>query len=76
MTMFGKSSKWTSRGSNILQAALKLEKFGDLILRATQPQMVLFSLYDDWLKMGKMWYDSVIVFLSGRRIILVFSGLT
>ncbi|PWN47328.1 PRP8 pre-mRNA processing factor 8-like protein [Violaceomyces palustris] len=32
------------------QACLKLEKFGDLILRATQPQMVLYSLYDDWLK--------------------------
>ncbi|CAO1613068.1 unnamed protein product [Sympodiomycopsis kandeliae] len=31
------------------QACLKLEKFGDLILRATQPQMVLYSLYDDWL---------------------------
>ena len=32
------------------QASMKLEKIGDLILRATQPQMVLFSLYDDWLK--------------------------
>jgi pre-mRNA-processing factor 8 len=27
------------------QACMKMEKFGDLILRATQPQMVLFSLY-------------------------------
>ena len=32
------------------QACMKMEKFGDLILRATQPQMVLFNLYDDWLK--------------------------
>ncbi|KAJ7071693.1 PRP8 domain IV core-domain-containing protein [Mycena amicta] len=32
------------------QACMKMEKFGDLILHATQPQMVLFSLYDDWLK--------------------------
>ncbi|SCZ95974.1 BZ3500_MvSof-1268-A1-R1_Chr8-1g09920 [Microbotryum saponariae] len=32
------------------QACMKLEKFGDLILRATQPQMVLANLYDDWLK--------------------------
>ncbi|KAG1746317.1 PRP8 domain IV core-domain-containing protein [Suillus occidentalis] len=32
------------------QACLKMEKFGDLILRATQPQMDLSSLYDDWLK--------------------------
>lgn len=28
----------------------KVEKFGDLILKATEPQMVLFNLYDDWLK--------------------------
>ena len=27
-----------------------MEKFGDLILKATEPQMVLFNLYDDWLK--------------------------
>jgi pre-mRNA-processing factor 8 len=32
------------------QSALKLEKFGDLILKATEPQMVLFNLYDDWLQ--------------------------
>ncbi|EMD31667.1 hypothetical protein CERSUDRAFT_69165 [Gelatoporia subvermispora B] len=32
------------------QACMKMEKFGDLMLRATQPQMVLFNLYDDWLK--------------------------
>ena len=34
----------------MLQAALKIEKFGDLILKATEPQMLLFNLYDDWLK--------------------------
>lgn len=32
------------------QTCLKVEKFGDLILKATEPQMVLFNLYDDWLK--------------------------
>lgn len=32
------------------QAAIKLEKFGDLILKATENQMVLFNLYDDWLR--------------------------
>ena len=32
------------------QACLKVEKFGDLILKATEPQMVLFNLYDDWLR--------------------------
>lgn len=29
---------------------MKVEKFGDLILKATEPQMVLFNIYDDWLK--------------------------
>eukprot|EP00921_Rhytidocystis_pertsovi_P010156 GHVQ01016254.1.p1 GENE.GHVQ01016254.1~~GHVQ01016254.1.p1 ORF type:complete len:1389 (-),score=164.53 GHVQ01016254.1:542-4489(-) len=32
------------------QAIMKIEKFGDMILKATQPEMVLFNLYDDWLK--------------------------
>ena len=32
------------------QAAMKIEKIGDLVLKATEPQMVLFNLYDDWLK--------------------------
>ncbi|KAJ3374243.1 Pre-mRNA-processing-splicing factor 8 [Allomyces arbusculus] len=32
------------------QAVMKIEKFGDLILKATEPQMYLFNLYDDWLK--------------------------
>jgi pre-mRNA-processing factor 8 len=31
------------------QAAMKVEKLGDMILRATEPQMVLFNLYDEWL---------------------------
>ncbi|KAJ1967880.1 hypothetical protein IWQ62_001577, partial [Dispira parvispora] len=41
------------RGSELqlpFQACLKVEKFGDLILKATEPQMCLFNLYDDWLK--------------------------
>ena len=29
-------------------ACLKIEKFGDRILKATEPQMLLFNLYDDW----------------------------
>ncbi|EKX72952.1 pre-mRNA splicing factor prp8 family member protein [Theileria equi strain WA] len=32
------------------KSIMNLEKFGDLILKATQPEMVLFNLYDDWLK--------------------------
>lgn len=40
------------KGSDLelpFQSLLKIEKFGDLVLRATSPQMVLTSLYDDWL---------------------------
>lgn len=50
------------------QATLKMEKFGDLILRATQPQMVLFSLYDDWLK-------SVSSYTAFSRLILLLRAL-
>lgn len=32
------------------QAAMKVEKLGDMILRATEPKMMLFNLYDEWLK--------------------------
>ncbi|KAI9220140.1 PRP8 pre-mRNA processing factor 8 [Blastocladiella britannica] len=41
------------RGSEMqlpFQAALKLEKLGDLILTATQPRLCLFNLFDDWLR--------------------------
>ena len=32
------------------QCCLKVEKIGDLILNATEPTMVLYNLFDDWLK--------------------------
>jgi pre-mRNA-processing factor 8 len=32
------------------QSLLKVEKIGDLVIKATEPQMVLFNMYDDWLK--------------------------
>ena len=38
----------TRAGSELqlpFQACLKVEKFGDLILKATEPQMVLFNIY-------------------------------
>ena len=38
----------TTAGSELqlpFQACLKVEKFGDLILKATEPQMVLFNIY-------------------------------
>ena len=41
------------KGSDLqlpFQASLKIEKFGDIILKATEPQMLLFNLYDDWLR--------------------------
>ena len=50
------------------QACMKMEKFGDLILRATQPQMVLFNLYDDWLK-------SISSYTAFSRLILLLRGL-
>lgn len=50
------------------QAALKVEKFGDLILRATEPQMVLFNIYDDWLK-------TISSYTAFSRLILILRGL-
>ncbi len=50
------------------QAALKVEKFGDLILKATEPQMVLFNVYDDWLK-------SVSAYTAFSRLILILRSL-
>lgn len=41
------------KGSELMlpfQAIMKVEKLGDLILKATEPQMALFNMYDDWLK--------------------------
>jgi pre-mRNA-processing factor 8 len=32
------------------QSCLKLEKLGDMILKATGPKMVLYNIFDDWLK--------------------------
>ena len=46
------------------QACMKLEKFGDLILQATQPEMILFNLYDDWL-------SSISSFTAFSRLILI-----
>ncbi|RHZ47197.1 hypothetical protein Glove_587g9 [Diversispora epigaea] len=50
------------------QACLKLEKFGDLILRATEPQMTLFNLYDDWLK-------TISSYTAFSRLILILRAL-
>ncbi|XP_010063538.2 pre-mRNA-processing-splicing factor 8A [Eucalyptus grandis] len=50
------------------QACLKIEKFGDLILRATEPQMLLFNIYDDWLK-------SISSYTAFSRLILILRAL-
>eukprot|EP01103_Thecamoeba_quadrilineata_P007750 TRINITY_DN17584_c0_g1_i1.p1 TRINITY_DN17584_c0_g1~~TRINITY_DN17584_c0_g1_i1.p1 ORF type:complete len:2354 (+),score=376.42 TRINITY_DN17584_c0_g1_i1:360-7064(+) len=50
------------------QACLKIEKFGDLILKATEPQMVLFNIYDDWLK-------TISSFTAFSRLILILRAL-
>ncbi|KAF9160173.1 Pre-mRNA-processing-splicing factor 8 [Actinomortierella ambigua] len=50
------------------QACLKIEKFGDLILRATEPQMCLFGLYDDWLK-------TISSYTAFSRLILILRAL-
>lgn len=50
------------------QAAMKIEKLGDMILRATEPQMVLFNLYDEWLK-------SVSSYTAFSRLILILRAL-
>ncbi|XP_074597718.1 pre-mRNA processing factor 8 isoform X2 [Brevipalpus obovatus] len=50
------------------QACLKVEQFGDLILKATEPQMVLFNLYDDWLK-------TISSYTAFSRLILILRAL-
>lgn len=50
------------------QACLKIEKFGDLILKATEPQMVLFNIYDDWL-------STITSYTAFSRLILILRAL-
>lgn len=59
------------KGSELIlpfQAALKIEKFGDMITKATEPEMVLFNLFDDWLK-------SVSSYTAFSRLILILRAL-
>ncbi|XP_023701966.1 pre-mRNA-processing-splicing factor 8 isoform X2 [Cryptotermes secundus] len=59
------------RGSELqlpFQAILKVEKFGDLILKVTEPQMVLFNLYDYWLK-------TISSYTAFSRLILILRAL-
>lgn len=59
------------KGSDLqlpFQALLKVEKFGDLILKATEPQMVLFNVFDDWLR-------TISSFTAFSRLILILRAL-
>ena len=49
-------------------ATLQVEKFGDLILKASEPQMVLFNIYDDWLK-------TISSYTAFSRLILILRAL-
>jgi len=50
------------------QAAMKVEKLGDVILRATEPKMMLFNLYDEWLK-------TISSYTAFSRLILILRAL-
>ena len=50
------------------QACMKIEKFGDLILKATEPQMALFNVYDDWLR-------TISSYTAFSRLILILRAL-
>eukprot|EP00793_Prasinoderma_coloniale_P002374 PRCOL_00001855-RA len=59
------------KGSDLqlpFQAALRIEKFGDMILRASEPQMVLFNIYDDWLR-------TISSYTAFSRLILILRAL-
>ena len=50
------------------QAVMKIERFGDMILKANEPQMVLFNLYDDWLR-------SISSYTAFSRLVLIMRAL-
>lgn len=50
-------------------ASMKIDKLSDVVLKAKEPQMILFNLYDDWLK-------SISSFTAFSRLILIMRGLT
>ena len=59
------------KGSDLqlpFQACMRVEKFGDLIMKAKEPRMLLFNIYDDWLK-------SVSSFIAFSRLILILRAI-
>ncbi|CCC69721.1 hypothetical protein NCAS_0D01400 [Naumovozyma castellii] len=49
-------------------AALSIDKLSDVVMKATEPQMVLFNIYDDWL-------ESVSSYTAFSRLILLLRAL-
>lgn len=49
-------------------ASMKVEKLANVVLRANEPQMVLFNLYDDWLK-------TISSYTAFSRVILILRAL-
>lgn len=49
-------------------AAMKVDKLADIVLKANEPQMVLFNIYDDWLK-------SISPYTAFSRVILLLRSL-
>ena len=59
------------KGSELMlpfQSCIKLHKFNDLILKSTQPNMILFNLYDNWL-------NNISSFTAFSRLILILRAL-
>ena len=52
------------------QAAMKVEKLGDMILKATEPKMILCNLYDEWTKSG-----NVSSYTAFSRLVLILRAL-
>eukprot|EP00127_Corallochytrium_limacisporum_P002632 Clim_evm68s134 gene=Clim_evmTU68s134 len=50
------------------QSIMKMEKLADLILKATEPKMALFNLFDDWLK-------SISSYTAFSRLLLIVRAL-
>jgi len=50
------------------QAAMKVEKLGDMIIRATEPKMILCNLYDEWPK-------TISSYTAFSRLILILRAL-
>lgn len=51
------------------QSCMEIEKFGDLILKAKEPEMLMFNLYDDWL-------NDISAFTAFSRLVLILRSIS